>query len=120
MLDHSLRIQLVDRGAEHQLHEAIDMSTGSIKREWHCAAVLEPALEHDIMFAFIRAMPLDGGDELMIIGGAEAHGLEYAIEGGIAAMLVVNVDRSEQVDVPDAKPLKHKPKTTKKLCRRIA
>src|ERR1700752_867653 len=46
-------------------------------------------------------------DEGVLVGPARAHRLEHAVEGGVPAMLVVNVDGRNQLEPPLAIPRKH-------------
>jgi len=93
--DHALGIEPVDRRTEHNFDEAVDMAAGAIHIEWHLAALFEPTPEHDIVLSLVGAMLFDECDELSIMRVAGANGVQHAVKRRVAAMLIVDVDRSQ-------------------------
>ena len=97
-------IEFVDRASEDDLDETIDMAAGAINAERHFALQLEPALEHDIMFTLVGAVLLDRRNERVIVRRACPHCIKYAIDARVPAMLVIDVDRAQQIQVTAAEP----------------
>ena len=87
------------RRPEHDLDEAVDMAAGAVDLQRHLAPQLEPALEHHIMLALVGAVLLDRGDELAVVGAGVRTASSMRSMLGIAAMLVIDVDRAEQVEI---------------------
>src|SRR3546814_16750972 len=79
------------------------MAAGAIDLERHFAPQFEPAPEHAVMLFLVGAVLLDGCDELAIAGAASAYGFAHPVERGIAAMIVIGVDRRAQVKEAAAK-----------------
>jgi hypothetical protein len=59
------------------------------------------------VLAFVGAVPLDRRGESEVFGIARPDGLEDAVDGGISAMLVINVDRAENVQIAARNPGRH-------------
>jgi hypothetical protein len=83
------------------------MAELAVEPERHHAATLEPAAEHEVMLAFVGAVALDCRDQRVVVGRARAHGVEHAIDRRVPAMLVINVDRSEKVEIAASEPSAH-------------
>jgi len=101
-------LAIVKECAVAKFDESIDVTAGPVDKERHLPASLVPAAEHDIMLPLIGAVPLDQRDEFMVAGGTGFDCLQHAVERGIAAILIVDVDRSQEVEVAIAEPRQHR------------
>ena len=59
------------------------------------------------MFALVGAVLFDRGDQRMVVGRARTRRLQHPIERGIAAVLVIDVNRPEKVEIPGAQSADH-------------
>src|SRR5207244_9676595 len=100
-------IEIVDALAEHDANEAVDITAGAVHSVRHGPMPLEPAAEHHVMLALVRAMLLDPLDQLVIVGPACLHGCGKGLDRSISAMLVVDVDRRQEVEITLAEPGTH-------------
>jgi hypothetical protein len=101
------RVEAVDGRSKHDADEAVDMSAPAVHRQWHDAAPFEPPPEHQIMLPLVRSMLFDLGDQRGIVGPTLADRGKNAVDRRIAAMFIVDVDRSEQVEIALPVPLTH-------------
>lgn len=106
-------VELVDRRSEHDFDEAVDMSAGAVDRQRHQTAALEPATKHQIMLALVGAVLFDRAEESVIIGRALSRRRQQTIDRCIAAMLIVDVDGPEQVEIAPSVPITHLSHPTK-------
>src|SRR4051812_22596221 len=83
------------------------MTASAVDSDRHLPTSFEPAAEHQIVFVLVRSMLLDCADQGLIVGPPRENRVEHAVDRGVAAMLVVDVDRTEKVQVPAAKPITH-------------
>src|SRR4051812_35280321 len=83
------------------------MATGPVDRERHLPAPLKPSAKHQIMLSLVGAMPFDPRDQPVIVGPARAHRIEDAIDGGVTAVFIVDVDRAQQLQIPTLIPPTH-------------
>ena len=58
-----------------------------------------------VVLALVSAVLFDRRNETGIVGAARAHGFEHAVERGVTAMLVIDIDRREHVEKTAAKGL---------------
>jgi hypothetical protein len=97
-------VETVDRGAKHDLDEAVDMAAGAIDRERHQPLQLKPAAKHHIMLALVGPMLLDRGEKHGVIWRALSDRLDHPIDRRVTAMLIVDVDRAEKLKISATKP----------------
>src|SRR3569623_1574338 len=83
------------------------MAERAVDLERHLALELEPAAEHRVMLALVGAVLLDRGDEHVVVGAPHAHRLEHTVDARIPPMLVIDVDRCEDVEITAAERGKH-------------
>src|SRR5689334_6956861 len=65
--DNALGIEPLDCRTEHDLDEAVDVAAGAINEQGHLSALLVPTTKHQIMLALISAVPLDRGNEFIVV-----------------------------------------------------
>ena len=83
------------------------MAERPVERDRLRPAQFEPALEHDVVLALVGAVLLDRRDELGRLGMLGLHGLQHPVERGVPAVLVIDVDRPEKIEIPLRNPSLH-------------
>ena len=101
--------QIVDVASERDLDEAIDVAAGTVDGIGHLTPALEIAPEHQIVLPLVGPVLLDLGDEIHIVRAPGTNPLQHPIQAAVAAVLVVDVDRCEDVEVSAAGSCKHAP-----------
>ncbi len=99
--------QRIDPRAEHDFDEAVDMAAGPVDLERHDPTFFEPAAEHPIMLALIGTVLLDHGEQRLVAGVAAANGIDHPVERRITPVLVVDVDRGDDLKVAALEPFSH-------------
>jgi hypothetical protein len=59
------------------------------------------------MFALVRAVLFDRGEQLGIFRCLGPQPLQNPIDRGVSAILVVDIDRGDQLEIATAKPIEH-------------
>src|SRR5688500_4190317 len=96
------------------------MAAGPVDPQGHHAALLEPAAEQQIMFPFVGAMLLDFGDEARVAWPPGANRRQHPIDRRVAAMLVVDVDRPQHVEITVTQYRQHAGDALRRYSRRQA
>src|SRR5689334_12389746 len=107
VLDEAVDVEVVDMLCKHQLDEAVDVAAGAIDEKRHLSSLLEPALEHEVVFALVCAVLLDLGDQSLIVRKMLADGGEHLVQRRVTAMLIVDVDGRNDVEPPASEPRQH-------------
>ena len=96
---HGIDIQIVDAASEGEADEAIDVAEAFVHRQRQAAAPLEPAAEHQVVLALVRAMLGDLRDEARIVRAMAPRCFQNAVQRCVAAMFVIDIDRRDNVQI---------------------